>query len=509
MPEMLLSRVRDIVSAQIGLHFPPERLRDLECGISLAAREFGFADAEACIQWLLASPLTRNQVEVLAGHLTVGETYFFREKIIFELLEKQILPELIYSRRGTNQHLRIWSAGCASGEEPYSIAILLHKLIPDLERWNITILATDINPRVLQKALRGIYADWSFRDTPPWVREGYFKKTEDGRLQILPSIQKMVSFSHLNLVGDAYPSLCNNTNAMDVIFCRNVLMYFAPKWQKNGVENLHCSLVEGGWLFVSPTEASHILFSQFRTVNFPSAILYRKDSDKATSVDVFPSYVHEKPTSWLQPTTMFVSDPEPAPAVFPEFPEMLPPSPGESQKEDVQPSPYQLALTLYQQGRYSVAVKQLGLWLSQNQNDSNAMNLLARVYANQGRLETAFEWCEKAIAADKLNTGCHYLRAMILQEQGMAEGSQASLKRTLYLDPKFVMAYFSLGNLTLRLRKVKEADNHFGNALSLLQAYRSEDILPESDGIAAGRLMDIIQSTVYEERFASRRRKDS
>lgn len=133
MSEILLSRLSDFLGAQMGLHFPAERWRDLGRGLSAAAREFGFTDTDACIQWLLASPLTRHRIEVLASYLTVGETYFFRDKKTFDLLEGQILPELIRSRRGTNHLLRIWSAGCATGEEPYSIAILLHKLIPDLE----------------------------------------------------------------------------------------------------------------------------------------------------------------------------------------------------------------------------------------------------------------------------------------------------------------------------------------------------------------------------------------
>jgi len=500
--ETLLSQISEFVAAQMGLHFPPERWRDLERGISYAARESNAENPESFIHRLLATPLTKNQVELLASHLTVGETYFFRERKTFEILEEHILPELIRSRRGTNQHLRIWSAGCASGEEPYSIAILLHKLISDLERWRITILATDINPHFLHKAREGVYGDWSFRGTPPWVREGYFKKIEDGRLRIHSSIQKMVTFSHLNLAEDAYPSLSNNTNAMDVIFCRNVLMYFTEECQKIVAHNFDRSLVEGGWLLVSPSEASHVLFSQFRTVNLSSAILYRKDGNKAPGIDVSPSYVPEEPTPWLQPTTNLVSESEPASAIFPDFPEMLPTSPGEFQKQDVQPSQYQEALAHYEEGCYSDAADRLKFWLSQNQNDSNAMNLLARVHANQGQLVTALEWCEKAIAADKLNTGCHYLRATILQEQGVMEEAQASLQRTLYLDPKFVMAHFSLGNLALRQGKVKEADKHFENALSLLQAYRPEEILPESDGIAAGRLMDIIQSTVYGERFA-------
>src|SRR5712692_5314204 len=135
-PEILLSHLTDFVAAQMGLNFPRERWRDLERGIVSAAGDFGFADAGSCAQWLLSSPLTRGQIEILASHLTVGETYFFRERKSFAVLEDHILPELIRSRRGNEQRLRVWSAGCCTGEEPYSVAILLNRMIPDLKDWN-------------------------------------------------------------------------------------------------------------------------------------------------------------------------------------------------------------------------------------------------------------------------------------------------------------------------------------------------------------------------------------
>jgi len=248
LPDPLLSRLSDFLEAQMGLHFPKERWRDLDRGIAAASREAGYAEAEAYIRWLLTAPLTRTQIEGLASHLTVGETYFFREKRSLEILEQQILPELLRTRAQTEKHLRIWSAGCCTGEEPYSIAMLLDQLIPDLEKWNVTILATDINPQFLRKAAKGIYGAWSFRDTPGWIRERYFTKRQDGRFEIQPRIRRRVTFSYLNLAEDAYPSLVNSTNAMDVILCRNVLMYFAQERARKVVDNLHRSLVDGGWL---------------------------------------------------------------------------------------------------------------------------------------------------------------------------------------------------------------------------------------------------------------------
>ncbi|MBI2224552.1 MAG: molybdopterin-dependent oxidoreductase, partial [Betaproteobacteria bacterium] len=170
-PELLLSSLSEFLAAQMGLHFPRERWGDLERGIAAAASEFGMADVQSCINWLVSTSLTRNQVEILASHLTVGETYFFREQRSFEMLEEHVLPEILRVRGETGSRVRIWSAGCCTGEEPYSIAMLLDRLIPDAVKRNFTILATDINPRFLRKAAEGVYSDWSFRETPAWIRE--------------------------------------------------------------------------------------------------------------------------------------------------------------------------------------------------------------------------------------------------------------------------------------------------------------------------------------------------
>src|SRR3989338_7192396 len=194
LPDSMLAPLSDFLASQVGLHFPKERWRDLERGIAAAAGEAGYAEVEAYLQWLLSAPLTRTQIEGLASHLTVGETYFFREKRSLDILEQQILPELLRARAQTERHLRIWSAGCCSGEEPYSIAMLLDRLIPDFEKCNVTILATDINPRFLRKAAQGLYGEWSFRDTPAWIRERYFSRRQDGRYEIQPRIRRMVSF---------------------------------------------------------------------------------------------------------------------------------------------------------------------------------------------------------------------------------------------------------------------------------------------------------------------------
>lgn len=497
--DFLLSQFSEFVAAQMGLFFPMERRRNLEQGIYSAARELGFKDAESFIQQFMSSTLTQSQVEILASHLTTGETYFFRDKI-FTVIEEHILPELINSRRKSEQRLRIWSAGCCTGEEPYSIAIVLSKMIHNIKNWNITILATDINPCFLKKAAEGIYTEWSFRDTPLWVKEGYFKRKKGGHYEIFPDIKKMVTFSYLNLAKDNYPSLLNNTNAMDIIFCRNVLMYFAPELAKNVIQNLYRCNVDGGYLIVSSVEISHILFSQFMAVNFNNSTLYKKDSKKLQKAEPFPCKMEEEEKVLFQPPPDFVAQPEAF--TFPhEFKESIPPEAEQQKTAEPHLIQYMDALKLFEQGRYDESAEKIEVLLSLKQDDAKAMALLAQVYANQGQLSEALDWCEKAIVADKLNPCCHYLLGTILQERGQVQKAVASLKRSLYLNPDFVLAHFALGNLTKQQGKLKESEKHFENALNLLHNYRNEEILPESEGVTAGRLKEIIKSTVMEETF--------
>jgi len=459
LPDTLLSRLSDFLESQIGLHFPKERWRDLERGIAVASRESGYPDVETFIRWLLAAPLTRTQIEGLASHLTVGETYFFREKRSLDILEQQILPELLLARAQTEKHLRIWSAGCCTGEEPYSIAMLLDRLIPDFEKWSLTILATDINPQFLRKAAQGVYGEWSFRDTPGWIRERYFTRRQDGRFEIQPRIRRMVTFSYLNLAEDAYPSLVNSTNAMDLILCRNVLMYFAQERAKKVVDKLHRSLVDGGWLITSPAETSTVLFSAFTAVAFPDAFLYRRMANAGPQ------------TATVTPTPAEPSEPAAFSWALSTFAPEVPYEAGAEQATEAgdADSPEH-----------------------DEHDERETPRRKARACADEGRLAEAREWCEKAIAADKLNPAHYYLLATIEQERGQNEAAERSFGRALYLEPDFALAHFALGNLCLSGERQREARRHFGNALSLLRACPADALLPEADGLSAGRLAEII-----------------
>ena len=490
----LLARLSEFVAERIGLYFPRERWKDLERGIISAARESGAKDPESFIRGLLSPSVKREQIEILASFLTVGESYFFRDERSFGVLEQHILPKWIDSRRNEKRRLRIWSAGCATGEEPYSIAILLTRMIPDLKDWEISILATDINPRFLYKATEGVYSEWSFRDVPVKIKKRYFRKTRENRYRISPDIQKMVAFSCHNLAEDNHPSVLHGTVGMDLIFCRNVIMYFAEEVRRKVIRNLYHCLAEGGCLVVSPAEISHTLFSEYVTTDFPGVAIFRKDSSKshrpidfaAEKIEALPSNEH---ASALDGSDIRQAEIEP----LAETGSGRPVSPAKRGIEE--------ALSLCGLGQYPEAEKRIFEILSLNPQDPKALGLLSRAKANQGNLAEALEWCEKVIAVDKLNPESHYLRATILQEQGEVEAAVLSLKKALYLNPDFVPAHFVLGNLFRQQGKQKDSKRHFRNALALLRDRRQDELVAESEGISAGRLAEIIRSIVPEFRI--------
>lgn len=442
---LLLSRLSEFVEALLGLHFPPVRLSDLQRGIASAAREFGFTDINRCMEWLLSATLTRSQIETLAGYLTIGETYFFRDKKVFNSFETKIFPEFFDARRGRDQNLRIWSAGCSTGEEAYSLGILLARILPDLEDWNISILATDIDPNSLKKAAEGVYGEWSFRDTPSWIKERWFEKR--GRnYAVAPRIKQMVTFSSLNLVDDEYPAILNGTNAMDIIFCRNVLMYFSRERAYRVIANLARCLVDRGWLVIGPVEAPGSRLSPLlHPVTFPETILYRKGTLPESGVQQAIALPAEAISIPATNETDHLAKTRPVTA-------------------DTRPQ----------------------------KHDFGQMAVQARLLADQGKLADALTLCEAAIQIDKLNPTLHYLQSTILQEMNRSDDAEAALKRTIYIDQEFTVAHFVLGHLMQRRGKAREAEKHLEKARTLLKSSGHDEILSEAEGLDADRLIELM-----------------
>ncbi len=452
----LLGDASRLLGELTGLHFPEARWADLSRGLTAAANEFGFDSPRACVDWLASGRVRPEEIETLAGHLTVGETYFLRDAASFAGLERKILPQLVAKRSAGNRALRLWSAGCCTGEEAYSLAITCARVLPDLPAWNISILATDINPKFITKGQAGVYSDWSFRGVPDWLRPRFFTPAPGGKSSIDPGIKKLVHFGQLNLAKDVYPSLLNHTNAMDVIFCRNVLMYFTPDHQRRVVAALHRCLVDDGYLVVGAAEASASLFPMFRMENVGGAILCRK-ATRTGCTDSQPGGAS---------ASLSIADPVPESAIvaLPEpviHAELVTPS--EPVAESVAPV-------------------------------TQSVLASARILAGQGLLDEALAFCQQAIAAERTDPLGYFLHAEICHELGRFQDEGISLRKVLYLDRDFVLAHYALAELHRRLGRQTEAKRHLEVALELLSAKGRDDIVPESDGMTCGRLAELVRS---------------
>jgi chemotaxis protein methyltransferase CheR len=469
--DALWRRVSEFIAQHIGLDFPGERQSDLQRGLAAAATEFGLTDAASCAERLLSASLTRPQLHVVASHLTIGETYFFRERKAFDALANHVLPELIRRRQGRKQCLRLWSAACSTGEEPYSLAILVRQLLPDWQDWTVTILATDINERFLQRAAAGIYGEWSFRESAAGFKERYFTVTSNGRFAIAPEIRNCVSFAPLNLAEDCMLSPTTDVHSMDIIFCRNVLIYFTASHARKLAENLHRALAEGGWLAVSPSECSQTLFSSFAAVNFPGTILYRKCKAEERG-----------PPIWLPPSDAVAENV----AAF------------DASQPSTSYAPDRDSETAGALPQSAAAVAQTSPASSQSAQKLEAISLQTRALANQGQHVDALASSEQWIASDKTDSAAHYVHAMILREMGEPQAARDSLNRAVYLQPDFALAHFALGNLARAEARTAQANKHFANAVQLLRSWPPDALLPESDGMSAGRLVEIITTLLAQ-----------
>jgi chemotaxis protein methyltransferase CheR len=490
------------LASRMGLHFPKERLFELEQKMASLAKEAGYADLEKYLLFLMSAPLTGKQLDMLARTLTIGETYYFRDPRSYQVLEEQLLPGLIAERRSAGKTLRIWSAGCSSGEEAYSLAILLSRTIPDIASWKITLLASDINPQALERGRRGVYGQWSFRNAPPWLMD-YFSKRPQGDFEIVPRIRSMVRFSQLNLAEDCWPSAGDATEGMDLIFCRNVMLYFDQAQIERTMRKFHAALKEGGWLFVGPTEVPHGNLDGFSRLHYGGAfVLCKGEAGLQAGADAWPELPqadHGQAAAAKQaapPPAALAPDPVvPLVAAAASLNRSLAEETSAGDKLSPGALCYAQALELYRSGSYQEAAARILNCCDAGQGEvgAEALALAARAQANTGRFAEARACCEQAIARNRLSADNHYLLSIILEQLQDTAGAIKSLKHALYIDHDFVLAYFALGNLNRQCGDHKESQRNFANALRLLERRHPHEVLEEADGMTAGGLAQMIR----------------
>ena len=267
--------LRDFIYSVCGMYFHAGKKYFLESRLALRMAEARTATPGEYIALLKNMSRGKEELKKLLNDITTNETCFFRNPSQLNALEKQLLPEIVDIKGKIGfRKLRIWSAGSSSGEEAYTLAmLLLEKRQSLLKEWTIEIVGTDISENVVAQAREGIYTPYSVRNTPEPFRRKYFSTASGGRFSLSPEVKKLVTFSNLNLYDDTKMLFMKS---FDFIFCANVLIYFDITSKSRVVQHFYNNLQPYGYFFVGQSESLHGVSDKFKTIHFPGGFAYKK-----------------------------------------------------------------------------------------------------------------------------------------------------------------------------------------------------------------------------------------
>lgn len=461
---LVLERFRAAITARMGLTFDDNRASSLAAVLSERSSATHLTP-ERYVESL--STCAQSELHELARSLTVPETYFFRNQAQLDACMEGAVPACL-ARRGDSR-LRILSAACASGEEPYTLAMLLR------ERWpaaapHTRILGVDINQAMLQKARRGRYSPWSLRETPPALKERYFRQVGT-ELDLDPSIRDAVSFESINLVEPEPSQLM--AASYDIVFCRNALMYFTTEQFARAVGRLARALVPGGFFFLGHAETLRGMSHDFHLCHAGEAFYYQRKEGPLRSWYPAPAdaLAPETPIAARQPPTPFddawfdtiaqsagrvtalrVERPQPPPA---------------PQASPLKPRPDPVP-----------------------EDDDQAL-LQAVVAAQDGRYDIARNLCESILQRDELNAGAQYVLALCHEHAGDADRAIYHDQLAAYLDPGFAMPRVHLGLLYKRRGEAPAAGRELREARKLIEREDASRLLLFGGGFGRAALLSL------------------
>lgn len=506
-----IAELADMVRKKYGLDFSQDRWRDLRKAVcNFHEDQDRFCSSDECLNYILSAQASRCDLEQFINRLTIGETYFFRDPHALSVLEMDFLRKRNGRGSGDGGAIRIWSMACATGEEPYTMAMICRRSNVRSE-----IFGTDIDSRALARAGAGHYRKWSFRSDSTAYRDMYFKQNGPNDYVIDKSIRDMVSLSRFNLIGDDIPS---SFKRMDLILCRNVLMYFSNDGVKLVLEKIWESLSPGGFLLVTPSESSLVtVHGRFEPVSFGSVMLFCKNedysppefgtgnfenisSDQSFSV---PEFLQDQSGQHSSEDSVYeLPGQEAGPDLYvrEDIKEYAAPEPENAfSAGDLEESEFLLrAEEMRGAGDTAGAV---GLLRKVLDNDSGlsrelkseALLALAFIKADCGMLEEASQCCRRSIELDRIAPQAHFLQGQIMMQQGLAEEAVSEFRNTLFLAPSFIMAHVMLGNIYMERRDCPAAARHFRAAIHELQALDSSETVPYSDGMTAAVLIEMVK----------------
>ncbi|WP_235035250.1 protein-glutamate O-methyltransferase CheR [Roseomonas sp. 18066] len=449
LPDVDFTRLKRLVIARTGHFYYQDKDALLWERLRRRLRETGLTSAGAYLSRLLDEAQGPAEWAALEAEITVGETFFFRYAEQFAALADTILPDIL-ARHGEEKRIRAWSAGCAIGAEPYSLAILLHRLLGDaLEHWRPALIGSDLNAAALAQARRGEYSRWALRTLPAEELERDFTAVENGRrFQLRPQFRAMVQFERHNLLSLLDGSSPLQFSEFDLILCRNVLIYFHPEVVEQVVRALAERLREGGWLLLGHAEPNPAFAEFLDVVQLPGTVAYRRGG---------------------APRPAPVAAALPVPVIAPPLP--LPLGPPVVAARPAPPPP--------------VAAP------PPDAADWQAELAAARGRADAGDLDGALQACRAGLLLQPTEAALHYYDGLIRRGLRQPREAAQAFRRALYLQGDFAMAHYQLGLLLLDEGERAAGRRALTVAARIAQGQPPGAPLAEGDGMTAAGLRDL------------------
>jgi chemotaxis protein methyltransferase CheR len=434
------AQLRTLLARSAGLVFDEARRDSVAYCIAERLRVTGTRDVPAYLA-LLSDPAERQQ---LLDEVTIQETHFFRNPPQIRALRKFVLPELLKYAESRGRRMRIWSAGCSTGEEPYTIAMLLRELLPTTAGWDVKILATDVSSRALEAAKRGRYGERAVQMASPEDLARFFVASGSGHYEVRPEVRDLVQFRHQNLVTDPVPFAAEER--IDLVLCRNVTIYFSRETTRGLMARLHACLRDGGYLFLGHSETLWQVSEDFRLVPLgtgdSAAFVYRRidEPPKDRRGTVLPDRRTENegpPQAKPERRVASRRDRTSVPAATP----IAPPS--------------------------AVAV---------------------RAALADGKYDDAVSAANELVTTEPLNPMGHYLRGLALVNAGRDADALIDLRKAVYLDPSSGLGHFLLAGVLHRMGDPAAAAREYAAAGNTLGGRKEEHTAPELGGRSVDEL---------------------
>ena len=463
--EQVEADFKQFLATDYGLYIHPHQEDKFKQAIYKTCQEFGWQEPKQLLQHLKTDLNCPERIAFIQS-VTVDESYFFRDENQQNFLKNEFLPHLIHQKRlQGDKHIRIWSAGCSTGQEIYSIAIFLHQLLDDFSDWQLQLIASDINHHSLKRAIKGEYSPWEIRSNAELVTQsGYFSPSENGRYQLNEMIKKQVKFFFLNLAEDVFPSLMNQTCNLDLILCRNVFIYFQAQVIEQTCTKFAQALRPGGVLLLSVTDPMNLSMPQLRTQHSGDIFYFER-------FDEYADFTRAKEmTAFNHPSGLNTSVlPEKESLDVPLSEKNLPPAAVQNNSTEgfsfarskilssLATHQWQEVLTLSEQA------------LLAEPDNPDLAQFKAKALVNLGRLEEAKTACEKSILLNDLDPHSYLLYGLILLQLNRYDEAERAFRQTIFLNYDFMEAHYQLGQVLLYKGQQKQAVKAIKNALHLAE----------------------------------------